>query len=96
VPDAGLDPDLLNRSASRSSDHPLRLALEQSLGRLGERARTVFLLFEVEGFKHREIAGILAIPEGTSKNLLFEAKKELQRLLAMPLRSARCNDEARV
>jgi DNA-directed RNA polymerase specialized sigma24 family protein len=31
--------------------------------------------------KHSEIASILEIPEGTSKAWLFEAKKELKRLL---------------
>jgi DNA-directed RNA polymerase specialized sigma24 family protein len=31
--------------------------------------------------KHSEIAAILQIPEGTSKAWLFEAKRELQRLL---------------
>ena len=63
-------------------DHPLRLALEKSLARLDARRRSIFLLFEVEGFKHREIAEILNIPEGTSKNLLFEAKREVHRLLS--------------
>jgi len=41
----------------------------------------VFLLFAVEGMKHAEIAAILEIPEGTSKGWLFEAKRELQRIL---------------
>lgn len=59
-------------------DHPLRLILEQSLARLAPLRRRVFVLFEVEGFKHREIAEILGIPEGTSKHALFAAKKELQ------------------
>jgi DNA-directed RNA polymerase specialized sigma24 family protein len=35
----------------------------------------------VEGFRHSEVAAILEIPEGTSKKWLFEAKRELQRLL---------------
>jgi len=62
-------------------DHPLRLTLEQSLRRLNLRLRSVFLLFEVEGFSHREIAGILQIAEGTSKALLFEAKRKLKDLI---------------
>jgi DNA-directed RNA polymerase specialized sigma24 family protein len=41
----------------------------------------VFLLFEVEGLRHAEIAAILEVPEGTSKAWLFEAKKELKRML---------------
>lgn len=62
-------------------DHPLRLTLEQSLGKLSWRNRAAFLLFEVEGFRHREIADILNISEGTSRSVLFEAKQELQRLI---------------
>lgn len=59
----------------------LKLALENALGRLQEQHRTVFLLFEVEGLRHTEIASILEVPEGTSRSWLFEAKQELKRLL---------------
>lgn len=59
----------------------LRAQLDQALRRIDPRRRTVFLLFAVEGMKHSEIAAILEIPEGTSKAWLFEAKRELQRLL---------------
>jgi len=64
-------------------DHALRLTIERILDRLPEPQRTVFLLFEVEGFTHREIGEILEIPEGTSKHALFRAKRRLQeRILA--------------
>jgi RNA polymerase sigma-70 factor (ECF subfamily) len=66
---------------AEAEDHPLRLTLEKCLLKLPFRNRTVFLLFEVEGFRHREIAELLGIPEGTSKTLLFEARRELQRSL---------------
>jgi RNA polymerase sigma-70 factor (ECF subfamily) len=62
-------------------DHRLRLELEDSVARLPERTRTVFLLSAVEGFTHPEIGEILGIPEATSRTLLFEARRELQRLL---------------
>jgi RNA polymerase sigma-70 factor (ECF subfamily) len=58
------------------------VALDDALGRINPRQRMVFMLFEVEGLKHSEIAAILEIPEGTSKAWLFEAKKDLKRLLA--------------
>jgi RNA polymerase sigma-70 factor (ECF subfamily) len=65
-----------------TSDHfTLRVTLEDALRRIHLRQRMVFLLFEVEGLRHSEIASILEIPEGTSKAWLFEAKKELKRLL---------------
>ena len=69
-----------------AQDHPLRATLEKALSRLQPRQREVFLLFEVEGFKHREIAEILEIPEGTSKATLFEAKRELRALIASAAR----------
>lgn len=59
----------------------LRVALQDALRRINPRHRMVFLLFEVEGLRHAEIASILGVPEGTSKAWLFEARKELKRLL---------------
>ena len=60
---------------------PLKIALQRALDALNERQRIVFLMFEVEGLKHSEIAGILEVPEGTSRSWLFEAKRELKRQL---------------
>jgi len=59
----------------------LKAALQDALGRINPRYRMVFLLFEAEGLRHAEIGAALGIPEGTSKTWLFEAKKELKRLL---------------
>jgi RNA polymerase sigma-70 factor, ECF subfamily len=63
------------------SNVPLKIALERALGLLNERQRTVFLMFEVEGLRHSEIAGVFEVPEGTSRSWLFEAKCQLKRLL---------------
>ena len=73
--------DQLAAFAAPAGDAPLRVALEKAVDRLRPRHRDVFVLFEVEGFLHREIAEILDIPEGTSKALLFEARRELQSAL---------------
>ena len=62
-------------------DHPLRIALEKAVAQLRPRQREVFLLAEVEGFKHQEIAQMLGISETNSKNILFQAKQELRGLL---------------
>jgi RNA polymerase sigma-70 factor, ECF subfamily len=64
------------------SDAPLRVALSQCLRAIPARQRDAFVLFEVEGFSHAEIADILEVPEGTSKTLLFRARQELRRRLA--------------
>ena len=64
-----------------SGNQALGLLLRDALRRIHPRHRMVFLLFEVEGLRHAEIAAVLEIAEGTSKAWLFEAKKELKRLL---------------
>jgi RNA polymerase sigma-70 factor, ECF subfamily len=65
--------------------HPsLRLALERALATLTQHQRDVFLLYEVEGFSHAEVADTLEISEAASKNTLFQAKKNLRQLLEAP------------
>jgi RNA polymerase sigma-70 factor (ECF subfamily) len=69
--------------------HPaLRMALERALAKLTRHQRNVFLLYEVEGFHHAEIAGMLEITEAASKNTLFQAKKNLRLMLEPPRSSA--------
>ena len=65
--------------------HPsLRMALERALAKLTQHQRDVFLLYEVEGFRHAEIAGMLEMSETASKNTLFQAKKNLRQMLEPP------------
>ena len=72
-----------------ASAHPtLRIALERALSQLTRHQRDVFLLYEVEGFRHSEIASILEISEAASKNTLFQAKKNLRQMLQAPRSSA--------
>ncbi len=52
--------------------------LEQLILSLPEGFRTVFLLFEVEGYSHQEIAEMLNISQNTSKSQLSRAKKSLR------------------
>src|SRR6266513_455820 len=69
--------------------HPsLRMALERALAKLTQHQRDVFLLYEVEGFRHAEIAGMLEVTETASKNTLFQAKKNLREMLEPPRSSA--------
>lgn len=65
--------------------HPsLRIALERALAHITRQQRDVFLLYEVEGFRHAEIAAMLEISETASKNTLFQAKKKLRSMLEPP------------
>ncbi|MBN1293427.1 MAG: sigma-70 family RNA polymerase sigma factor [Candidatus Latescibacteria bacterium] len=58
-----------------------RLIIEKEIEQLPEGFKTVFVLHTIEGFKHREIADILDISEGTSKSQLAAAKSRLREQL---------------
>src|SRR4029453_9501333 len=62
-----------------------RIDLERAIARLPEGARAVFLLHDVEGFHHQEIAAILGISEGTSKSQVHKARLRLRALLTAAL-----------
>ena len=60
----------------------IRATITRALDRLPPGARTVFVLHDVEGFTHVEIADQLGITTGGSKSQLFKARARLRRLLA--------------
>jgi RNA polymerase sigma-70 factor (ECF subfamily) len=55
-----------------------RLDLERAVATLPDGARLVFLLHEVDGYKHREIADRLGVAVGTVKAQLHRARKLLK------------------
>ncbi len=70
--------------------HPregLGLDLRTAVTRLPERARLVFVLHDVEGFKHREIAALLGLSEGSTKSQLFRARELLRAAITAGPRS---------
>ncbi len=60
----------------------LAASIEEATAALPERARLVFLLHDVEGYTHEDIAQELGITVGASKSQLFKARAKLRRLLA--------------
>jgi RNA polymerase sigma-70 factor (ECF subfamily) len=58
-----------------------RLDLEQAIGRLPPGARAVFVLHDIEGYQHEEIAQMSGLAEGTSKAQLFRARRLLREML---------------
>jgi RNA polymerase sigma-70 factor (ECF subfamily) len=55
--------------------------LERAVASLPAGARTVFVLHDVEGYRHEEIAAMTGIAEGTSKAQLFRARRLLRERL---------------
>jgi len=66
---------------ARSAPPGVRLDLEQSIAGLPPGARTVFVLHDVEGYEHAEIAAMTGIAVGTSKAQLFRARRLLREAL---------------
>ncbi|HEX6313850.1 MAG TPA: sigma-70 family RNA polymerase sigma factor [Gemmatimonadaceae bacterium] len=60
----------------------LRSVIDAAAAQLSPGARTVFLMHDVEGYTHEEIATELGITAGGSKSQLFKARAKLRRLLA--------------
>jgi len=59
----------------------LRQDLEAAIAGLPERARTVLILYDIEGYKHAEIAAMTGMAEGSSKAQLHRARKLVREVL---------------
>jgi len=64
----------------------LQVDIERAVASLPSGMREVFVLFDVEGFTHEEIAGLLNIHAGTSKSQLYAARRKLRHALGGALR----------
>ena len=71
----------LETASGRHRDPELSLDFEDAIERLPDGARQVFVLHDVAGYKHEEIAQMLGIVPGTSKSQLHHARMALRRHL---------------
>jgi len=65
-----------------------RIALKSALATLPSGCRAIFLLFDVEGYKHEEIAMMCGCSVGNSKSQLHRARRKLRQLLRYDNRHA--------
>jgi RNA polymerase sigma-70 factor (ECF subfamily) len=75
------DDEPLEQATGKRETLELSLDFEEALGQLPEGARQVFVLHDVEGYRHEEIARMLGIVPGTSKSQLHHARMALRRHL---------------
>ncbi|HSW30897.1 MAG TPA: RNA polymerase sigma factor [Longimicrobiales bacterium] len=68
--------------APRRRSSGAALDLEGALRKLPSGAREVFVLYDVEGYAHEEIAGLMGISVGTSKSQLHRARMMLRGYLS--------------
>ncbi|MGH7562529.1 MAG: RNA polymerase sigma factor [Gemmatimonadales bacterium] len=76
------DVEPLLAAPARAERPELRIAIERAVDRLPAGAREVFVLHDMEGYKHEEIARMLDVDPGTSRSQLHRARMLLRQHLA--------------
>jgi RNA polymerase sigma-70 factor (ECF subfamily) len=67
-----------------SSDPDLRRNIDRAVGSLDDNHRLVFVMHDVEGYTHQEIAAAMEAPVGTIKARLSRARQKLRNALSGP------------
>jgi RNA polymerase sigma-70 factor (ECF subfamily) len=80
--EAPLDEALTVGATVRHAEPDLKERLRRAVDALPDGYRTVFVMHDVEGYTHEEIAASLGIQPGTSKAQLFRARAKLRTALA--------------
>jgi|SRR5581483_6451051 len=75
------DDSAIELAATAPARTDLRVDFEHAIEQLPPGAREIFVLHDVEGYKHREIAAMLTITTGTSKRQLHRARMLMRRYL---------------
>lgn len=75
--------DIIQAGTERPQAMPVvdRIALDRAIAELAPGYRTVFVLHDIEGYEHEEVAEMLGISVGTSKSQLHKARMRLRGLL---------------
>jgi len=69
---------LMDRLSARPASPDFSMDFEDAMERLPDGAREIFVLHDIEGYKHEEIARMLGIVAGTSKAQLHRARMALR------------------
>jgi RNA polymerase sigma-70 factor (ECF subfamily) len=78
-----VDPALLETAGGPDPrDRDLRRRLDAAIGNLEVNHRLVFVMHDLEGFTHPEIAAAMDTPVGTAKARLSRAREKLRRMLS--------------
>lgn len=76
------DPTLADAGSRGLADRTVtKMDIERALTRLPDGCRAAFVLHDIEGLEHREVAEALGIAEGTSKSQVHKARLRLRALL---------------
>ena len=80
--DENLKPhDSVRHASPKASQMIDRITLESAIAKLPPGYRAAFILHDIEGYEHEEVARILGCAVGTSKSQLHKARTKLRKLL---------------
>jgi RNA polymerase sigma-70 factor (ECF subfamily) len=71
----------MKQPEGESPESYLKKPLDEAIEVLPKKLKSVFLLHDVQGFKHREISRMLGCSVGTSKSQLFKARLKIRNVL---------------
>jgi len=71
----------INGHTNESRDRMIKESLDDAIQSMSGKLKTIFLLHDVQGFKHQEIALMLGCSVGTSKSQLFKARMKIRKYL---------------
>ena len=72
---------VVHEPGNAETDRDLRKSLDEAIAGLPPKLKEIFLLHDVQGFKHQEIARVLRLSVGTSKSQLFKARLKIREFL---------------
>ena len=76
------DSELVESLSAAAASPDLGLDFQAAIARLPPGMRQIFVLHDIEGYKHDEIAAMLGIAQGTSKSQLHRVRMILRRYLS--------------
>jgi RNA polymerase sigma-70 factor (ECF subfamily) len=80
VPLEDVEGQITQKDSHRPEDM-MQKALDEAIQGLSPRLKSVFMLHDVQGFKHQEVAQIMDCSVGTSKSQLFKARMKIRKHL---------------
>lgn len=73
--------EYMTQKSSHRPEDMMNKTLDDAIQGLSPRLKSVFMLHDIQGFKHGEIAQIMDCSVGTSKSQLFKARMKIRKLL---------------
>ena len=71
----------VTHKSTHKPEDMMNKTLDAAIQQLSPRLKSVFMLHDIQGFKHEEVAQIMECSVGTSKSQLFKARMKIREYL---------------